>query len=66
MPYMNWGNPQNLTNFINHIAARDSVSGGSFAFLNGKFFENVFNWINLTYLQFFITGSVFLIIGLGA
>ena len=64
-PTMDWGNPENLSNFINHVTGRHWTGEKTlFVFLNQKFFENVGNWISLSYYQFFSIGLIFALIGL--
>ncbi|MEK7548880.1 MAG: DUF2723 domain-containing protein [Patescibacteria group bacterium] len=64
-PVMDWGNPENFTNFVNHVTGRYWTGEKSlFVFLNQKFFENVGNWIRLSYYQFFSIGLIFSFVGL--
>lgn len=63
-PDIDWGNPENLTNFINHITAKHwTGEKNNFAFLNKTFFLNIWDWMKLTYYQFYGAGAIFLILG---
>lgn len=63
-PAMDWGNPENPGNFINHVTGRHWTGEKTlFVFLNQKFFENVGGWIRLSYYQFFSLGLIFSLIG---
>lgn len=63
-PIMDWGNPENIGNFINHVTGRHWTGEASnFVFLNEKFFANIVSWAYFSYWQFFVIGLIFLFIG---
>ena len=63
-PVMDWGNPENLKNFINHAAARHWTGQSNlFVLFDRKFFENLGNWLSLTYHQFYSIGIAFILTG---
>ncbi|KKP99035.1 MAG: hypothetical protein US79_C0001G0009 [Parcubacteria group bacterium GW2011_GWC1_38_17] len=63
-PTMDWGNPENFSNFLNHVTGRHwTGEAANFAFLNREFFVNIGNWFYLAYHQFFFWGMLLAIIG---
>lgn len=63
-PVMDWGNPENLSNFINHVTARPPPGEiGNWLFLNGEFFEKSLTAVKLSLRQFTPFGFILFILG---
>ncbi|MHB8154884.1 MAG: glycosyltransferase family 117 protein [Candidatus Omnitrophota bacterium] len=63
-PVMDWGNPENLSNFINHVTARSPLGEiGNWFLLNGEFFEKSITAVKLSLRQFMPFGFILFIVG---
>ena len=63
-PIMDWGNPENLSNFINHVTARTTPGEiGNWLFLNAEFFKKLIIMVKLSLRQFTPFGFILSIIG---
>jgi tetratricopeptide (TPR) repeat protein len=63
-PVMDWGNPENLSNFINHVTARSSLGEmGNWVFLNRELFEKFITALKLSLRQFTPFGFILFIFG---